>query len=63
MFRFTFSIGNWIIFHIILFARGEQDSGSKIDLTDIGGSNILADDAEDDELLAKRRPFGFGRRN
>jgi hypothetical protein len=63
MFRFTFSIGNLIIFHIVLFARGEQESDTKIDLTDIGGSNILADDTEDEELAAKRRPFGFGRRN
>jgi len=62
---FTFSVqwGRWVLFHIVmvLFAKQDRDeSDTKIDLTDIGGNNIVDEDA--DEELA-RRPFGFGRRN
>ena len=60
MIRFTFCIGDWVIFHIILFAKQEkQQEIEKVDLTGIGGDNIAPD--EETEELATKHQFGFGR--
>ena len=63
MISITICCGRWVLIHLVLFGRVERQENEKVDLTGIGGDNILADNTEDEELAAKCRPFGFGRRN
>jgi hypothetical protein len=61
MVSFTLCWGQWVVFHLTLFARQEpEERQESINLTGISGGEI-AEESYDEE--ASRPKFGFGARH